>query len=49
MSSGFVKASKLRDAAVWVERFRANWEERFEQLDSYLAELQREDEDHDDE
>ena len=44
-----LEASKLRDAAAWVERFRANWEERFEQLDGYLAELQREDDDHDDE
>jgi DNA-binding transcriptional ArsR family regulator len=44
-----LEASKLRDAAVWVERFRANWEQRFEQLDGYLAELQREDDDHDDE
>jgi hypothetical protein len=44
-----LEASKLRDAAAWVERFRANWEERLEQHDGYLAELQRADDDHDDE
>jgi len=37
-----IEAAPLKTAAEWVERFRANWEERFEQLDSYLDDLQRE-------
>jgi DNA-binding transcriptional ArsR family regulator len=37
-----LEAAPLKDVAEWVERFRANWEQRFEQLDVYLAELQRE-------
>jgi len=41
-------AAPLKTAAEWVERFRANWEERFGQLDGYLAELQREEKKRDD-
>src|SRR4051794_1085492 len=37
-----LEAAPLKDVAEWAERFRANWEARFEQLDIYLAELQRE-------
>lgn len=35
-----LEAAPLKDVAEWAERFRANWEERFGQLDAYLAELQ---------
>ena len=30
---------RLRDVAIWAERFRRNWEESFERLDEYLVEL----------
>ena len=35
-----LEAAPLKDVAEWAERFRANWEERFGQLDAYLAKLQ---------
>lgn len=35
-----LEAAPLKDVAEWAERFRANWEERFGQLDAYLVELQ---------
>jgi len=31
----------LRDVAVWVDRYRQLWEERFDRLDGYLREMQR--------
>ena len=43
-----LRAEPLKEAAEWVERFRANWEERFEQLDTFLIELQQQEKDHDD-
>lgn len=43
-----LRAEPLKEAAEWVERFRANWEERFEQLDTYLIELQQQEKHHDD-
>jgi len=43
-----LRAEPLKEAAAWVERFRANWEERFEQLDTFLIELQQQEKDHDD-
>jgi len=36
-----LEAAPLKSAAEWVETFRANWEQRFEQLDEYLTDLQR--------
>lgn len=30
---------RLQDVAIWAERFRRNWEERFESLDHYLAQI----------
>ncbi len=33
-------ARPLKDAADWVERYRRNWEESFDRLDSYLQQLQ---------
>ena len=35
-----LEAAPLKDVAEWAERFRANWEESFQRLDEYLAELQ---------
>jgi DNA-binding transcriptional ArsR family regulator len=31
----------LRDVSLWLERYRRFWEERFDRLDRYLAELQK--------
>ena len=28
---------RIQEVAIWAERFRRNWEERFENLDEYLA------------
>lgn len=36
-----LRAEPLRDLATWLGSFRAIWGERFDQLDEYLAELQR--------
>ena len=36
-----LEPAPLKDVAEWAERFRANWEESFQRLDEYLAELQR--------
>src|SRR5262245_24136676 len=36
-----LEAAPLKDVAEWAERFRQNWEERFQQLDEYLIELQQ--------
>lgn len=33
---------RIQDVAAWAERFRRNWEESFERLDEYLAELNAE-------
>ena len=35
-----LEASPLKDVAEWAERFRAHWEEQYQKLDAYLAELQ---------
>ncbi len=43
-----LRAEPLKEAAEWVERFRANWEERFEQLDTFLVELQQQEKHRDD-
>jgi len=31
----------LKDAAAWLEHYRRFWDERFERLESYLAEVQQ--------
>jgi DNA-binding transcriptional ArsR family regulator len=36
-----LEAARLKDVADWVERYRDAWEERFDRLDSYLQELQK--------
>jgi len=43
-----LRAEPLKEAAEWVERFRANWEERFDQLDTFLVELQGQEKPRDD-
>jgi DNA-binding transcriptional ArsR family regulator len=35
-----LNAKPLREAAKWVEQYRQFWEERFDRLDDYLAQLQ---------
>ncbi len=37
-----LKAAPLKDAAAWVDRYRRFWEERFDRLDEYLSEIQKE-------
>ncbi|HET6334833.1 MAG TPA: metalloregulator ArsR/SmtB family transcription factor [Polyangiales bacterium] len=36
-----LEAAKLREIAEWAERFRANWEDRFQRLDVFLDEVER--------
>jgi DNA-binding transcriptional ArsR family regulator len=31
-----LEAAKLREVSEWAERFRANWEDRFQRLDAFL-------------
>jgi DNA-binding transcriptional ArsR family regulator len=35
-----LEAEPLREADLWIERYRAMWEARFDRLDHYLQELQ---------
>jgi DNA-binding transcriptional ArsR family regulator len=35
-----LEAEPLREATAWLERYRAYWDERFDQLDALLATLQ---------
>jgi DNA-binding transcriptional ArsR family regulator len=37
-----LRAAPLRDAMLWTEQFRRNWEARFEALDSLLEEMKSE-------
>ena len=39
-------AGPLKDVADWVDDYRRFWEQRFERLDDYLRELQREERQH---
>jgi DNA-binding transcriptional ArsR family regulator len=36
-----LQAEPLKQASGWIEQYRQHWEERFERLDAYLQELQR--------
>jgi len=36
-----LKAAPLKDVAEWVERYRSYWEQSFNRLDDYLAELEK--------
>jgi DNA-binding transcriptional ArsR family regulator len=37
-----LELAPLKDVADWVEQYRHIWEQRFERLDDYLREIQRE-------
>lgn len=37
-----LEAAPLKDVSDWVEEYRRHWEERFDRLDEYLKELQKE-------
>ncbi len=37
-----LEAAPLREVSDWVERYRRFWEHRFDQLDTYLQQLQKE-------
>jgi DNA-binding transcriptional ArsR family regulator len=39
-----LRAAPLKEATLWTEQFRQNWEARFEALDSLLVEMKSEDE-----
>jgi len=43
-----LEPAPLKDVADWVEQYRRIWDERFGQLDKYLAELQQKENDRDD-
>ena len=34
-------ASRLRDVSTWVDRYRVFWEQRFDNLDRYLHEMEK--------
>lgn len=40
-----LETAPLKEAVDWVERYRRTWEERFDRLDAYLAELKEEEPD----
>lgn len=42
-----LEAGPLREATEWLEHYRRFWEERFDQLEDYLREIQREEIDND--
>lgn len=35
-----LKTDALKDAAMWIDQYRRFWEESFDRLDAYLAEIQ---------
>ncbi len=37
-----LEAAPLKDVSDWIERYRAFWEKRFDRLDKYLHDLQKE-------
>jgi DNA-binding transcriptional ArsR family regulator len=37
-----LEAGPLKEVSDWVERYRSFWEKRFDRLDNYLLELQKE-------
>jgi DNA-binding transcriptional ArsR family regulator len=44
-----LEGARLKDAADWVGEYRRFWDESFERLDEYLAEIQKENNKNDDE
>ena len=43
-----LEPAPLKDVADWVERYRRIWDERLNQLDAYLTELQQKEKNRDD-
>ncbi len=41
-----LEAAPLKEVSDWTERYRRFWEERFERLDEYLREIQKEEKKH---
>jgi len=41
-----IDAARLKDVSDWVEHYRKIWEERFDRLDDYLQDLQKEQKKH---
>jgi DNA-binding transcriptional ArsR family regulator len=39
-------AARLQEVAEWVERYRANWEQRLDRLDTYLQQLHAKEKQH---
>jgi len=35
-----IEASRLQEVSTWAEQYRSIWESRFDQMDSYLAQIQ---------
>lgn len=42
-----LRLEPLMEVDMWLETYRQLWDARFERLDTYLSELQRNEEDHD--
>ena len=42
-----VRWDRLHEVSNWVEQYRQMWEKRFDRLDEYLNQLQREEQQHD--
>lgn len=36
-----LQAEPLKDVSVWLERYRSHWEQSYERLDEYLADVQK--------
>lgn len=36
-----LEAARLKEVAEWAEHFRASWEQRFERLDEFFAEMRK--------
>jgi DNA-binding transcriptional ArsR family regulator len=36
-----IQAEPLKDASVWLERYRSLWEQSYDRLDDYLADVQK--------
>jgi DNA-binding transcriptional ArsR family regulator len=42
-----LKADPLKEAAGWIEHYRAFWDQSFDRLEKYLAEIQQKEQSHD--
>jgi DNA-binding transcriptional ArsR family regulator len=36
-----LQAEPLKDVSIWLERYRSHWEQSYERLDEYLADVQK--------